>query len=437
MKTSTPSCQLSFDELYEELVLPVFARAEAHDRRGHNSVYSLMDALKSGYAIFALKHPSLYALQRHTQAEQINFKNIFGIKKCPTDNGLRTILDQVDSAHLRTGFSQVLPFLESKDVLDHYRYYEGHLICSIDGVEHFCSKRISCPHCLLRQHRDGSQSYYHQMLSAALVCPGQREVFVLDNEPIVQQDGVQKNDCEQNAARRLFAHLRELYASRPMIYVLDALYACGPIVQQIQAASPHWKYVINVTPTGHKYLFEQFEQLDHVGQISWVTKRRKSGRHELGFVNGLSLNQSHANTKVNLLYYRWTSPKGEQKVFTFITNIPLHRSNAMTIGEIGRSRWKIENDVFNTLKNQDYNYEHNYGHGQEHLATNFAYLMMLAFTVDQLQQRCNRYFQSLLRGLKTRVKIWQVTLAMFTTVACQSMEELQRNLLEMYQIRLV
>jgi hypothetical protein len=31
----------------------------------------------------------------------------------------------------------------------------------------------------------------------------------------------------------------------------------------------------------------------------------------------------------------------------------------------GRARWKIENETFNTLKNQGYNFEHNYGHGKK------------------------------------------------------------------------
>ena len=42
----------------------------------------------------------------------------------------------------------------------------------------------------------------------------------------------------------------------------------------------------------------------------------------------------------------------------------------------GRSRWHIENQVFNTLKNQDYKFEHNYGHGERHLATVLAMLMI-------------------------------------------------------------
>jgi hypothetical protein len=34
----------------------------------------------------------------------------------------------------------------------------------------------------------------------------------------------------------------------------------------------------------------------------------------------------------------------------------------------GRARWKIENETFNTLKNQGYQFEHNFGHGKQNLS---------------------------------------------------------------------
>ena len=50
----------------------------------------------------------------------------------------------------------------------------------------------------------------------------------------------------------------------------------------------------------------------------------------------------------------------------------------------GRARWRIENETFNSLKNQGYEFEHNFGHGEKNLATVFAALMMLAFAIDQI-----------------------------------------------------
>jgi hypothetical protein len=38
------------------------------------------------------------------------------------------------------------------------------------------------------------------MVGAALIHPDRREVIPLLPEPIVQQDGTEKNDCERSAA---------------------------------------------------------------------------------------------------------------------------------------------------------------------------------------------------------------------------------------------
>ena len=68
------------------------------------------------------------------------------------------------------------------------------------------------------------------------------------------------------------------------------------------------------------------------------------------------------------------------------------KENAYIIMRGGRARWKIENETFNTLKNQGYNLKHNYGLGEKYLAPVFTMLMMLAFLVDQTQERGRNNF---------------------------------------------
>jgi len=68
----------------------------------------------------------------------------------------------------------------------------------------------------------------------------------------------------------------------------------------------------------------------------------------------------------------------------------------------GRARWKIENETFNTLKNQGYHLEHNYGHGEQNLSVVLALMMMLAFLVDQVQQLCCPVFQAAWQKMKTK-----------------------------------
>jgi hypothetical protein len=46
-----------------------------------------------------------------------------------------------------------------------------------------------------------------------------------------------------------------------------------------------------------------------------------------------------------------------------------------------RARWKIENEMFNVLKNKGYNLEHSFGHGKQSLAAILVSLNLLAFAI--------------------------------------------------------
>ena len=56
----------------------------------------------------------------------------------------------------------------------------------------------------------------------------------------------------------------------------------------------------------------------------------------------------------------------------------------LAIAQAGRTRWKIENEGFNCLKNQGYHLEHNFGHGQQGLANTLATINLFAFALHQL-----------------------------------------------------
>ena len=87
---------------------------------------------------------------------------------------------------------------------------------------------------------------------------------------------------------------------------------------------------------------------------------------------------------------------GTTKTFTWITDIKITESNVYDLMRGGRTRWKIENETFNTLKNQGYQFEHNFGHGNKNLNVVFTMLMFLAFAIDQLQQISCTFFQAAL-----------------------------------------
>jgi len=64
----------------------------------------------------------------------------------------------------------------------------------------------------------------------------------------------------------------------------------------------------------------------------------------------------------------------------------------MTMMKSARSRWKMENETFKTLKSESngHHFEHNHGHGKQHLASVMAPLCMLAFLMEQVRRKCMR-----------------------------------------------
>src|SRR5262249_466234 len=154
--------------------------------------------------------------------------------------------------------------------------------------------------------------------------------------------------------------------------------------------------------------------------------------HRFRFVNDVPLNASHPHVRVNFIEY-WEQDAGKLQHFSWVTDLRVSTRNVFHLMRGGPPRWKIENETFNTLKNQGYHFEHNYGHGQHHLSVVFAMLMMLAFLVDQTQQRCCPLFQAVWTKLGSKRLLWERMRALFYDYAFASMCQLFVALLYGFQ----
>ena len=424
--------KITFDDLMGTLSEEF---AQLPDHRRANSSYELADVLRSAFAMFSLKSPSLLAFKELTKQEEKNLKAIYQIQSVPSDTQMRTTLDPLSPAPLRTLFAKLFNKLSEAGVIKEYEYWKGQLVISIDGVEHFCSTKVHCNHCTTRAHRNGETSYHHAGLAAVLVHPDQEEVFTLDFEPILNADGSKKNDCERNAAKRICQDLHERYPDLKPILVEDALYANAPHIRQITGYG--WLFVLNVKPDSHESLERQFAGRRASGQVKELRITDPQGiKHYFAWTNDLCLCESAIDVSVNYLLYEQTDKKGKVTRWTWITNIPLNARSVEAVMRAGRARWKIENETFNTLKNQGYNFEHNYGHGKQNLATILALLMFLAFTVDQMIQRCWRVFRQVRGGLRTKAKLWDMVRSLFKVQFFPTMDALYRQIADLYDIQL-
>ena len=144
-------------------------------------------------------------------------------------------------------------------------------------------------------------------------------------------------------------------------------------------------------------------------------------------INGLSLNESNQDLKVNVLEYHEVNKKdNKMQVFVWVTDLEITESNVYEMMKAGRVRWKIENETFNTLKNQGYHFEHNFGHGHKNLSEVFAMLMTLAFLVDQIQQIVCPLVREILTIDNCKKRLWNSMRSIFDCYVIHSMEEVFR-----------
>jgi hypothetical protein len=374
----------------------------------------LVDALMSGVAVFGLKYPSLLKFDEgycNEATVRHNLRTLYGVEHAPCDSHLRTMLDPVNPAQLRPAFRAVHQQLQRAKASQAYEYLDGHYLVSIDGTGHYASSAVHCRECCQKTHRDGRTEYYHQLLGAVVVHPQLQMVLPLMPEAITRQDGASKNDCERNAAKRLLEGLREDFPKLKLIVVEDSLSSNGPHIALLQALN--LRYILGVKPGDHQALFEAVNQLlDTVRCQEWSTIDEAGVEHGYRWINELALNQSHPDLKVNFLEH-WEIKDGQQRIWSWVTDLSLSRKTVKAVMRAGRARWKVENETFNTLKNQGYGLEHNYGHGEQHLATVFATLMMLAFLIDQVQELSCRLFQAARARFRSRTSLWERLRALF------------------------
>jgi hypothetical protein len=384
--------------------------------------YSLADALMAGLALFSLKDPSLLAFCN--RCVDHNLRSVFGLQAVPSDSQMREILDEVDPVLLFPLFKAIFRELQRGKVLEEYVFLEGCVLVALDGVEYFCSKKIHCEHCMTRKHKNGEVSYYHQMLGAVIVHPDHPEVIPLAPEPIQRQDGHTKNDCERNAARRWIKQFRKDHPHLKVIITEDALSSNAPHIRDLRAAD--CGFILGVKEADHEHLFKQFYQRLHADQVEIVEEVEEGTgiTHGYLFANGLSLNEANQDVKVNFLKYLEMHPNGEERVWSWVVDMELTRDNVKPVMRGGRTRWRIENEAYNTLKNQGYHFEHNYGHGYKHLCVVLALLMMAAFLIDQVQQKCNALFRKAHEKKGSKRALWEEMRNLFSSFEVSSMREI-------------
>jgi hypothetical protein len=261
------------------------------------------------------------------------------------------------------------------------------------------------------------------MLGAAIIHPDVREVIPLMPEPMVKQDGREKNDGERHAAKRFIVTLRQDHPHLKCIITEDSLSSNAPHIETLHDDGCH--SILGGKEGDHASVFNQVQAAQHAGRVTEYERHDRAAGvvHRFRFVNDVPLNASRADVQVNVIEY-WEIGQDQVQHFSWVTDLRVRMRNVYQLMRGGRARWKIENETCHTLKNQGDNCEHTYGHGEQNLSVVFATMLLLAFLVDQTQQLCCALFRAVWTKLGSKRLLWERLRALCYDYRLESMRAL-------------
>lgn len=405
-------CQAKYVDLIEDL------------RRQCKIDYSLHDCYAAGLAMFYLQDPALLEFQRRfqKQIQRNNLTTVFGVEDIPSDTQFRDILDAHDYKPLLSVFSEYFRILQRSKQLEQYQFYKGAYLLPLDGSQYFTSEKIHCERCLSSTKKNSPMRYYHQILQPAIVHPDKRQVIPLAPEFIRRQDGGNKQDCETTAGKRAVERIRAEHRQLSAIIVGDSLYSTGPFIRLLQFQ--RFSFFLGVKPDSHKSLFTDVEGMRRGKMLERKTVEENKRRYLYEWVNEMGLNGRADSPVVNYMELRIYDASGKMtRHFSWVTDIEITEKNVRHLVRGARGRWKIENEGFNTLKNQGYHLEHNFGHGKNNLSEAFFVLNILAFFMHQIFELVDELYMQTRAGFSARTEYWNAVRAVFRLFLFESWDQ--------------
>lgn len=387
--------------------------------------YQIEDIYTSAFAMFYFQDKSLLEFQRQLEIKyrQNNLSTVFNVSAIPKDTQLRDVIDTHSYQTILPVFKNYFSRLQRAKYLDRFQIFDGKYLVTIDGSLYFSSNKLECEKCLTKEHSNGKTTYQHQILQATIVHPDMKQVIPLSPEFIRNGDGGKKQDCETNAGKRLIHTIKKDHPRLPMIIVGDSLYSKGPFIKELSPLA--YSFILVAKPEDHKSLYSDVDGLRRGGLLNNFVIKTKNRTYAYEWTNGVYLNSSKESPKVNFFQLSITNEAGKTTYRSaWVSDIEITGENIEEMVRAGRARWKIENECFNTLKNQGYHINHNFGHGKKNLSETFFILNLLAFFLHQIFELSDTLYQSARATFSARVEYWNTIRVAFRLILFESWEEL-------------
>jgi hypothetical protein len=313
------------------------------------------------------------------------------LEELPHYDTINDFLSDLDPEELEEIRTYMIKELLKKRSFEKYRIKDKYWGVIIDGTGLFSFDEKHCEHCLRREYKDEKGEvkktvYMHHVLEAKLVV-GDMVLSIASEFIENESEDVPKQDCELKAFYRLAAKLKNMFKRLPICILGDSLYACNEVFNICEQND--WAYILRFKEGRIPSITDEFADLkmleedNELDDLCWVNDMEYKGK------------------KLNIMECELDETDGNKKHFMFITNIKVSKRTVENLFNAGRSRWKIENEGFNTQKNVRYYIEH--ANSRNYTAMKNHYLLtQIADIIMQLFEKGTKLLKTI---KKTAIKI--------------------------------
>ena len=355
------------------------------------SDYAIEEIIMGAISLFLFKLGSRNNFNNYRADEEFveNYKELFDMRLPHQDtiNDLLRLLPPIELEEFKV--SMVRELLEKK-TLHKWRLMGKYFVVAIDGTGVNSYTERHCDKCLVRTHKSGKKTYFHNVLEAKLVLPNGLSISLATEW--IENDNLEydKQDCELKAFKRLSLKLKKYFPRLPICIVGDGLYPNKTVFDICE--QNNWEYIITLKEGNLGSVWEEVKLLLPLQKENTmkVTTNEEKRTHQWA-------------TDINYKGYNlnWIKTETEEKRYVFVTSLKLNKKTAEQISFSGRMRWKIENEGFNTQKNGGYALEHKYSEVNLTATKNYYQALQIAHIINQLIV----YGQKLKQYLRKKITI--------------------------------
>jgi len=406
-----------FPDLFERMEL-----LEDHRKR---RAYTVAELVTGCVAIFLFKETSRNAINNDRKEDQFrkNYKRVFklSLPHMDTVEDFLRLLSPGELEHLKA--AMVSSLIEQK-VLHQFKLLGKYFMVAIDatGINSYEENNEEEDR-VHKTSKNGKTTYHSYVLEAKLVTASGLSIS-LASEWIANdaERNFNKQDCEMRAFQRIAVKLKKYFPRLPVCILADGLYPNDTFMQT--CADKDWPYIAmlkddslktlqtDVVDTENKHRHRQERQHTSnkgmrvtTAKYEWISQPLSYKTHRLYWVSCTETQVCYCKAKDGSRQLQ----KEEQTRFVWLTSLPPDSGNVHKIAEGGRMRWKIENEGFNTQKNNGYALGHLFSRTSSTGYKNYYQSLQMAHIINQLTEHSQTVTDLLDSDKKITIKyLWKL-----------------------------